>query len=241
MYLAIFVILWIASTSSRFAAFVALSLWAVNQYYLDDFVSMFDGEILEIDGLRMGVTIPTQKVEGERESRNFVDTNDKRKLLNKLDERELVYSEGKVVTWSFGSNTGQCIDGQPMAPFSEFEMGVDMFNDEQLEKFMDAHSKTLGHDSVLAILNAAGYGVKETGGIVYSDNTLENYTILDNVVPRTVGGTGNNENAMRFVSQLAKIHKWNKCDFTLAIVPRGDKTMPQGGSHSKQIVLENFL
>jgi hypothetical protein len=32
-----------------------------------------------------------------------------------------------------------------------------------------------------------------------------------------------------------------ECPYTLAIVPRGDKTMPQGGSHSKQRVLEHFL
>ena len=240
MYVAIFVL--IAWEMSVFAGvFTVFSVWVAIQYYLDDLTSIFDGEILDIDGIKMGVAIPTQKEEGELESRNFVETNDRKKLINKLNDSKLVYSEDNVVTWSVGSTTSQCIDGQTMAPFNEYEMGVDGFSDEDLEKFLDAHDKILGHDGVLVIMNSAGYGVKEDGGIVYSDNTIEYETILDNVVTRTVGGTGNNENAMKFVIQLAMIHKWNKYDFTLAIVPRGDKTMPQGGSHSKQRLLESFL
>lgn len=196
---------------------------------------------MEINGVSMGVVIMTQKEEGEWESRNFVETNDKRKLINKLNESKLVYDENNVVTWSIGSNTGQCIYGQSLAPFNEVEMGVDMFSDEDIKKFLDSHSKILGHDSVLVLMNSIGYGVKEDGGIVYSDNTLEYETILDSLVPRTVGGTGNNAHSMKLVERAAKIHMRNKYDFTLAIVPRGDKTMPQGGSHSKQRVLEHFL
>ena len=213
----------------------------LNQRDINAFISMFDGEIMEIDGVSMGVVIMTQKEEGEWESRNFVEINDKKKLINKLNECKLVYDEDNVVTWSIGSNTGQCIDGQSLAPFSEVEMGVDMFSDEDIEKFLCAHSKILGHDGVLVLMNSIGYGVKEDGGIVYNDNTMEYETILDSLVPRTVGGTGNNANAMKLVERAAKIHKNNGYDYTLAIVPRGDKTMPQGGSHSKQRVLEHFL
>jgi hypothetical protein len=239
-FAAIFMIMWMAS-SVYIAGFIVLSVWVVNKYYLDDLSTMFNGDILVIDGVSMGVVIMTQKEEGEWESRNFVDTNDKRKLINKLNDAKLVYSEESVVTWSIGSNTGQCIDGQTMAPFNEVDIGVDRFSDEDIEKFLDAHAKILGHDGVLAFMNSIGYGVKEDGGIVYSDNTMEHETILNNVVPRQIGATGNNENAMSLVERLAKIHMRNKYDFTLVIVPRGDKTMPQGGSHSKQRVLEHFL
>jgi len=239
MYAAIFVL--IAREISVFAGgFTVFSVWVAIQYYLDDLTSMFDGEILDIDGIKMGVAIPTQKEEGELESLNFVATNDRRKLITKLNDSKLVYSEDKVVTWSIGSTTSQCIYGQTMTPFNEYEMGVDRFSDEDIEKFLDAHDKIIGHDGVLAFMNSIGYGVEE-GGIVYSDNTMEHETILKSIVPRQIGATGNNENAMRLVERFAKIHMRNKYDYTLAIVPRGDKTMPQGGSHSKQRVLEHFL
>jgi hypothetical protein len=237
IYVALFAIMSVM-WSAYLAGFVTLSVWVANSPDLDD---IFDGAIMEIDGVSMGVVIMTQKEEGEWESRNFVETNDESKLLAKLNECKLVYSENKVVTWSIGSNTGQCIDNQSLAPFNEVEMGVDMFSDEDITRFMDAHAKSLDHDGVLVFMNSAGYGVTEDGGIVYSDNTMECATILDNVVPRQVGGTGNNANAMKFVELCAKIHARNKYDFTFAIVPRGDKTMPQGGSHSKQRVLEHFL
>jgi hypothetical protein len=228
-------------TTPIIAGIAAATAIVLNQRDINAFSSMFDGEIMEIDGVLMGVVIMTQKEEGEWESRNFVETNDKNKLINKLNESKLVYDENNVVTWSIGSNTGQCVDGQSLAPFSEVEMGVDMFSDEDIKKFLDAHSKILGHDCVLVLMNSIGYGVKEDGGIVYNDNTMEYETILDSLVPRTVGGTGNNAHAMKLVERAAKIHKKNKYDYTLAIVPRGDKTMPQGGSHSKQRVLEHFL
>ncbi len=240
MYLSIFTIMTFASSLYISALVVSLT-WVANQYYLDDLNCMFNGEIMEIDGVSMGVVIMTQKEEGEWESRNFVETNDKNKLITKLNDCRLVYDENNVVTWSIGSTTGQCIDGQSLAPFNEVEMGVDMFSDDDIKKFLDAHAKILGHDSVLVLMNSIGYGVKENGGIVYSDNTLEHETILNSLVSRTVGGTGNNAHAMKLVERAAKIHKKNKYDFTLAIVPRGDKTMPQGGSHSKQRVLEHFL
>jgi hypothetical protein len=240
-FASIFLILWMAS-SVYFGGFIAFSVWVANKYYLDNLASVFDGEILVIDGVSMGVVIMTQKEEGEWESRNFVGTNDRRKLINKLNDAKLVYSEGSVVTWSIGSNTGQCIDGQPMAPFNEVDIGVDRFSDEDIEKFLGAHAKILGHDGVLVLMNSIGYGVKEEDGeIAYSDNTMEHETILKNIVPRQIGATGNNENAMSLVERFAKIHMRNKYDYTLAIVPRGNKTMPQGGSHSKQRVLEHFL
>ena len=241
MYIVIFIIISMASTG-YFAGFIVFLVRVVNMYYLDDNLnSMFDGEIMEIYGVKMGVDIPSHRLEAKRESLNFIEINEKKRLIDKLNECKIIYDDNKVVTWSIGSTTGQCIDGHIMAPFTQVKMGVDGFSDEDLEKFLDAHNKILGHDCVLALLNSVGYGVNENGGIVYSDNTMEYDNILGSVVPRTVGGTGNNKNAMKFVTRLAKIHIRRKCDFTLAIVPRGDPTMPQGGSHSKQIVLEHFL
>lgn len=241
IHLILFVCLLIASSSLCFAGVVVSVVWAINQHYIEEYVNMFDGEIIITDGVAMGVAIPTQQKEGELESRNFVVTNDRKKLHQNLDKSKIAYSEDKVVTWSIGSTTGQSIDGQSLAPFSEVEMGVDRFSDEDIEKFLDEHANKLGQDGVVVFMNSAGYGVEEDGGIVYSDNTLEYENILANVVPRTIGGTGSNANAMRFVERAARIHQRNKYNYTLAIVPRGDKSMPQGGSHSKQIVLENFL
>jgi hypothetical protein len=94
---------------------------------------------------------------------------------------------------------------------------------------------------VLVIMNSAGYGVDEKAGIVYNDNKVEYETIRKNIVERTVGGTGNNEAAMRFIAKLVELHEEGDYSYVLAVVPRGNKSMPQGGSHSKQRVLEHLL
>jgi hypothetical protein len=46
---------------------------------------------------------------------------------------------------------------------------------------------------------------------------------------------------MKFIEKLVELHEQGKYDYTLAVVPRGNKAMPQGGSHSKQYVLEHLL
>ncbi len=84
----------------------------------------------------------------------------------------------------------------------------------------------------VCFMNAIGYAIRVDAGVVMSDNAAEN------IVERTVGGTGNNANAMLLVEQLLNIHKRIGYKFTLAFVPRGDPTMPQGGSHSKQRLVD---
>jgi len=93
----------------------------------------------------------------------------------------------------------------------------------------------------LVIMNSAGYGVRCDAGIVYNDNKVEYETIRRNIEPRSIGGTGNNDSAMKFIEKLLNYHEDGKHDYILAVVPRGDKMMPQGGSHSKQCVLEHIL
>ena len=239
-YFAIFAFIsWFVSILTSIAVFGALAF--VNYANHIDSSTIFDGELIDVEGVQIGVAIPTQTEEGELESKNFVDTSDKKKLTNKLDEAHIVYLENQVVTWSVGSTTSQCIDGHPNAPFSEFEMGVDFSNDTSVTEFLEAHNAIMTHDGVLVIMNSCGYGVEENGGIVYNDNKMEYDTITANVVPRTIGGTGTNQNAMEFIERIARIHRQLDHNYVLAVVPRGDKSMPQGGSHSKQRILEHFL
>lgn len=199
----------------------------------------FDGEIIVVNGKKIGVLMQSQETEGKMESRNFVQTNDKRKLINKLNEAGITFNEQEVVTWSIGSTTGQCIDGK--APYTEAEMGIDVPDDATMRAFLKAHAKKLSHNGVLVLMNSVGYGVDEKAGIVYSDNKLEYENIRRNTVPRSIGGTGNNEAAMKFISKMVELHEEGDYNYVLAVVPRGDKSMPQGGSHSKQRVLEHIL
>ena len=175
------------------------------------------------------------------ESRNFVQTNDRRKLIDQLNNANIIFNPNDVVTWSFGSTTGQCIDCLDVAPYTEVEMGIETQDDTTIRSFLKAHDEKLSHMGVLVIMNSAGYGIREDACIVYSDNKIEYEDIRRNIVERTVGGTGNNEAAMKFVAKLVNFHEQGKYDYVLAIVPRGNKSMPQGGSHSKQNVLEHLL
>ena len=110
-------------------------------------------------------------------------------------------------------------------------MGVDNRNNLQ-DVFMAIKS---GCDYV-CFMNAIGYGIKVDAGIVISDNVLD--TVTENIKPRTVGGTGNNVTAMTLVHQLVELHKSGDFVFKVVFVPRGDPAMPQGGSHSKQRLVD---
>jgi hypothetical protein len=214
-------------------------LQVINWFF--DPEKVFDGEIIVVNGKYIGVAMPSQETEGKLESKNFVDTNDRCKLLAKLNDANIVFNGNEVVTWSVGSTTAQNIDGLDVAPCGEVGFGIDANDDSAIIAFLAAHAKELSHDGVLVLMNSAGYGVRANAGIVYNDNKTEYDTITPNIQARSIGGTGNNENAMSFVEKLVKFHKQADHSYILAVVPRGDKTMPQGGSHSKQRVMEHYI
>jgi hypothetical protein len=121
------------------------------------------------------------------------------------------------------------------------EIGIEAQQDAKIRAFLKAHQNNLSYDGVLVLMNSVGYGVDEKAGIVYSDNKVEYENIRSNIAPRSIGGTGNNEAAMKFIAKMVELHEEGDYNYVLAVVPRGDKSMPQGGSHSKQIVLEHIL
>jgi hypothetical protein len=193
--------------------------------------NVFDGEFITVNGREIGVLLPTQEQERQFEEFNFRQTNDLNKLMNAL-ERAKLPADKNICVFSIGSTTAQCIYGDTTNP--EFEVGVD--NPAKIRELLE--SVPLGLDDVLVFMNSAGYGVGQDAGIVYNDNVMECDTITGNIVERTIGATGNNAGAMEFVRQATRMHKLLGKNYTLAVVPRGDKTMPQGGSHSKQRILE---
>lgn len=238
------IITWFASfylANPLITVFVAGLLYLVVVGLFFDPEQVFDGEIIDVDGKKIGVLAQSQETEGKMESRNFVQTNDRRKLIEQLNKANIVFNSDEVVTWSIGSTTGQCIDGLNLAPYTEVDMGIESQDDATIRAFLEAHDEKLSYNGVLVIMNSAGYGVDEKAGIVYNDNKVEYETIRKNIVERTVGGTGNNEAAMKFIAKMVELHEQGKYDYVLAIVPRGNKSMPQGGSHSKQRVLEHLL
>ncbi len=215
------------------AAVVVVCLFPTMNYFQNGywFSLSYDNEFEDIGQYKVGVAIPTKEEEGRRESRSFEDTGDKQKLINKLDEADMVYNEHAIIVQSVGSSSTQCIFGYELAPMAEFGMGVDAHTDDQIRTFLKAHAGALSYDGILVIMNSAGYGIKEDAGIVYSDNKMEYDTIMRNIVPRMVGGAGCNTNAMGFILRVVILHRQLDLNYVLAIVPRGDKTMPQGGSH----------
>ena len=233
---------------SPYVAVSAVCLYPLNNYVRNGywFSNHFDGEFVEFavgddqHKRKFGVVIPTQEEEGRLESRNFVATQDRAKLTDKLDEQGIVYDGRELAVWSVGSSSSQCIHGHDVSPYHEFGIGVDAYSDKQIAAFLKAHSERLSHDGVLVVMNSAGYGVRVDTGIVYNDNKVEYDIITRNITPRTVGGTGDNKGAMGFIERLVSIHRDGDYNYVLAVVPRGDKTMPQGGSHSKQRVLDNL-
>jgi hypothetical protein len=237
------IITWFISIYVAFGAIVSIMVknyWMSGQLLNEDMPDVFDGVIIDVDGRQIGVAIPTQKQEGEYESQNFRVTRDRDRLIKGLNDAKIVYNENEVATWSTGSSSSQCIDGQEVAPFCEFDMGIENWSDKQITAFLNAHVKTLTYDGVLVIMNSAGYAIRVDKGMVYNDNKLEHDTITANIVDREVGGTGKNTSAQNFVRRVVQLHKSLGVNYVLVFVPRGDKAMPQGGSHSKQRVLTSF-
>jgi hypothetical protein len=221
-------------TSLMFCATVAALIYNVSiMYGINEKKTVFDGEFIAIDGRLVGVVLPTQEDERRLEEANFRQTRDLNKLLIAF-ERAKVTSKNICVI-SVGSTTAQCIYGDTTNP--EIDVGINSVDPAKIRELLDS-VPSLGLDDVLVILNSAGYGVKEDAGIVVNDNVMECDTITSNIEERTVGGTGSNAAAMEFVRQVTKMHKSLDKNYVLAIVPRGDKAMPQGGSHSKQWILD---
>lgn len=211
-----------------------------GMFFNEEPATTFDGGFVDLEGQQIGIFIPTQGQEGDAESENFREIKDKDRLLTKLTEKKIPYEPENIVTCSMGSTSLQVIDGRELAPFCEFEMGIESWTDEQIDRFLLSFGKTLNCDGILAFLNSVGYGLRVDAGIVYNDNKMEVDTITENVVSRTIGGTGDNSSAMKCVRRLVSRHKALECNYILAFVPRGDKTMPQGGSHSKNLLLKRF-
>jgi hypothetical protein len=113
---------------------------------------------------------------------------------------------------------------------------VDASNDDEIAKLLNAQ-KLASYD-VMVVMNSAGYAIRMDAGVVYNENQSEDDTITPNIAPRVVGGSGDNGNAMNFMRKLVAQHKAGGYKFILAIVPRGDPLMPQGGSHTNQRILE---
>jgi len=219
-------------SAALFSSIVAVYIHRLSIIYgVKNKINVFDGEFITINGREIGVLLPTQEQERQFEELNFKQTNDLHKLMAAL-ERAKLPADKNICVISVGSTTAQCIYGDTTKP--EIEVGID--NPEKIRELLE--SVTLGLDDVLVIMNSAGYGVDQDKGIVYNDNVMEYDTITENIVERTVGGTGNNAAAMEFIRKLTRMHKSLNKNYVLAVVPRGDKTMPQGGSHSKQRILE---
>lgn len=200
-----------------------------------DYFKVFDGEYIDINGRMIGVVIPTQEEEGELETRNFDETNDGRKL------REAIMGAGldgnaNVLVASVGSTTTQFIYGQENTKANEIEVGVDNQLDSDVAKLLDAPK--LGYNDILVIMNSAGYAFRVDAGALYNDNQLESDTITHEIIPRVVGGSGDNTNAMNFAKKVVAKHKKGQYKYTLVFIPRGDPAMPQGGSHTHQRILE---
>jgi hypothetical protein len=200
-----------------------------------DYSKVFDGEFIEIDGRMIGVVAPTQKEEGQLESRNFDEISDGRKLREALMRAELD-GDAKVVVVSVGSTTTQIIYGQEYAKTNEIPVGVDNPLDCEIAELLDAVE--LDENGIVALMNSSGYAFRINAGALYNDNQLERDTITHEITPRVVGGSGDNRNAMNFAKKVVAKHKAGNYNYTLVFIPRGDPSMPQGGSHTHQRILE---
>jgi hypothetical protein len=222
-----------ANVGMMIAALVTMGTLLFGAYYLTTPGVMFNGEFININGVAVGVVVPSQKEEGELEERNFVETRDAEKLLAAMEKANLPNCDEKTV-WSVGSTSAQLISGQKYSTTTAIELGIDNVTDEKLIALLNSHK----NKGIMFVMNSAGYGVDGEAGIVFNDNSRKEDKII--IVPRTIGGTGNNEAAMKFVRRLVELHKQGDYAFILAIIPRGDKTMPQGGSHSKQRIVDHI-
>jgi hypothetical protein len=188
-------------------------------------------DFVNINGLKVAVVIPTQEEEGALEARNMEETKDVQRLYRGLG-LNLTQKKNLVVV-SVGSKSAQIIYGQEFVAKTEFDMGVD--NRNNLQDVLDSVNTRCDY---VCFMNAIGYGIRVDAGVVVSDNVTNTDDVTENIKPRTVGGTGNNVAAMTLVHQLLALHKSGKFRYKLAFVPRGDPAMPQGGSHSKQRLVD---
>lgn len=180
------------------------------------------------NGRIIGFVIPTQEQEGELESKNFGDTNDRRRLFEVAK-----LSVGQPVSvWSVGSTSAQCIDGLQHVKKTEIAVGVD--KRANIAELLNAQKD----GTYLFIMNSAGYAIRQDAGIVLANANTGEDNITPNIVSRTIGGTGNNDNAMAFMRELVAAYKAGRYNFVLGVIPRGDKSLPQGGSHSKQRIVD---
>ena len=225
-----------------FAAFMLAPTWISIAFtiiavliYINRPQNVFDGEIIDINGRKIGVAIPSQEEEGDGEARNFKETNDEKKLDEALERAGLKPNSMEKSVASIGSTTTQFIFGQKNVKQTEIDVGIDNSLDEEIDELLNNQM-----EGILCIMNSASYAIKEDAGIVYNDNESGTDTISENIVERMIGGTGNNKKAMAFAEKVVRRHKeLNKC-YILAFIPRGDKTMPQGGSHAKQRIVDRI-
>jgi hypothetical protein len=200
--------------------------------YINRTQNIFDGEFITIDGRKIGVAIPSQEEEGDGEARNFKETNDDEKLDEALERAGLDKSMERSVA-SIGSWTTQFISGQKNVKKTEVEVGIENLLDKEIDELLNNQTK-----GIMCIMNSAGYAIKEDVGIVYNDNVTGKDTISENIVERMIGATGNNKKAMAFAENVLRRHKELNKRYILVFIPRGDKTMPQGGSHAKQRIVD---
>jgi hypothetical protein len=203
--------------------------------YIDMSQNLFDGEILDINGRKIGVAIPSQEEEGDGEARNFKETNDEKKLNEALERAGLKSNTMTKTVASIGSATTQFIFGQKNVKQTEIDIGIDNSLDEEIDELLNNQT-----EGIMCIMNSAAYAIKEDAGIVYNDNVSGTDTISENIVERMIGGTGNNKKAMAFTEKVVRRHKELNKDYILVFIPRGDKTMPQGGSHAKQRIVDKI-
>jgi len=195
-------------------------------------MNIYTTNLVNINGRQVAVAIPTQEEEGCLEARNFEETKDVQRLYKGLGF-DINKEKKTIVVVSVGSKSSQVIYGQEYTRKTEFDMGVD--NQNNLD---DVFAAIRGGCDYVCFMNAIGYGVRVDAGIVVSDNVAAKYNVTENIVERTVGGTGNNAAAMSLVRQLLDLHQRIGYQFPIAFVPRGDPAMPQGGSHSKQRLVD---
>lgn len=212
-----------------------VSLLDLTRRYTTLFRVLHDSHVVEIDPTGISVVIATQLTEALLESANFVDRND----LDRLKKASNMPENTGFTVLSVGTTTTQTIYKKKYTSLvTEFSIGTDSQNTIEMRKLLN--SQPSGPNNVTVFVNAVGYGLDKNAGLVFANNSTGENTISEHIVDRVIGGTGNNENAKQFINKLLSLYIEMGCTFTLAIAPRGDPTMPQGGSHSMQRILNAF-
>lgn len=199
-----------------------------------------DGELLVVDGRNIAVVAATQQEEGDLESKNFDASGDLARLLTAAENAKLPTTTAYTVA-SVGSTSTQIIFNQNSSS-ADVAAGTDTPCDAtliQLKALLESVPNEEGR--TLVIIGSAGYAMSKDSGMCFANTLgLLSNSIYDNMVDRVVGGTGDNVKAQLFILRLTRLHRVGGYKFVLAIVPRGVPEMPQGGSHSKQRILDAF-